>query len=460
MLKKWFSELNISFKIALSFLTVIIIGSILLWLPISQLETSQAGYFDHLFTTVSMVCVTGLYTQPVFETYNLFGQIICILLMKTGGLGLLTIVASIFIKFRQRLDLDQSITLTEALNLADMSNFQDFIFHIIKLTIFLELVGALFLSFVFVPDFGVKDGLFTSLFVSVSAFNNAGFDNFGSTSLQAYHTHPIITIVIPGLIIAGGLGFSVWFELRSLIKEAISTRKFKGFRRTYHQFSLHTRLVLNMTLIMLVFGTVVFLFAEWSNALTIGNLSLVDKLQVSFFQSATMRTAGFATVNYTTIYSASFILFYILMFVGGSPGGTAGGVKTSSVLLIYLLIKNEIQQKTNISYQKHTIDRSLARKALVIGLMFIILVLLGSFFIAIFDHGVPLEHIIFEVISALATVGVSADLTPNLTQLSQSILMLFMFIGRIGPITAFAALQVKRYKKADIKYAKGNILIG
>lgn len=460
MFKKWFFELNISFKIALSFLTVIIIGSILLWLPVSQLDSSQAGYFDHLFMTVSMVCVTGLYTQPVFETYNLFGQVICIILMKTGGLGLLTIVASIFIKFKQRLDLDQSITLTEALNLADMSNFQDFIFLIIKFTICLELLGALFLSFVFIPDFGVKKGLFTSIFVAVSAFNNAGFDNFGSISLQAYATHPIITLIIPGLIIAGGLGFSVWFELRSLIKDAYSTHKFKGIKQTYHQFSLHTKLVLNMTVIMLVFGTLVFLMAEWSNALTIGNLTFIDKLQVSFFQSATMRTAGFATINYTTIYSASFILFYILMFVGGSPGGTAGGVKTSSVMLIYLLIKNEIQQKNYISYQRHTIDRALVRKALVIGLMFIILVLLGSFFIAIFDHGVPLEHIIFEVISALATVGVSADLTPNLTKLSQSILMLFMFIGRIGPITAFAALQVKRNKKADIKYAKGDVLIG
>lgn len=460
MIKSKFFNLSIPFKIAISFLVVIVLGSFILSLPISQLETSEASYFDHLFTTISMVCVTGLYTQPVYLTYNIFGQIICILLMKLGGLGLLTVVALIFIKFKAGINLDQRITLTEALNRVDLSNFQEFLFLIIKFTIALELFGAFILSFVFVPVHGWFNGLFTSLFVAVSAFNNAGFDNFGLVSLQNYATNPIITLMIPTLIIAGGLGFSVWFEIRSIIKNSIQNKKFRGFKRTYQQLSLHTKLVLNMTTFLLLFGTFLFLFTEWSNTLTIGNLSIIDKLQVSFFQSATMRTAGFATINYTTIYSASFLLFYVLMFVGGSPGGTAGGVKTTSVMLIYYIIKNEILQKEHITYQNHSIDRQLARKALVIGITFIILVLTGSFFISVFDHGIELEFIIFEVISALATVGVSADLTPALSNWSQMILMIFMFIGRLGPITAFTALQVKQYKDIDVQYAKGDILIG
>lgn len=453
-------QLSIPFKIALSFLTVILTGSLLLSLPISQLDSSQAHYFDHLFTTISMVCVTGLYTQPVYLTYSLFGQVVCIFLMKLGGLGLLTVVASVFIKIKQRIDLRDSVTLTEALNRSDLSNFQEFIFLIIKFTITVELLGAFILAFVFVPEYGWFDGLFSSLFVAVSAFNNAGFDNFGASSLINYAANPIITLVIPGLIIAGGLGFSVWFDLRRQVKKMIEFRELHGFRYNYHRLSFHTKLAIKLTVFMLAFGTIMFLLTEWSNAETIGQLSFIDKLQVSFFESATMRTAGFATIDYTTIYSASFILFYVLMFVGGSPGGTAGGVKTTSVMLMYLLLKNEIQQKEHITYKHHSIDRELARKALVIGIMFILLVGVGSYAIAVFDHGVELEHIIFEVVSALATVGVSANLTPTLSRMSQAVLMLFMFLGRIGPITAFAALQVKRNKQTEIQYAKGNILIG
>lgn len=460
MISNQFNKLSIPFKIAFSFLIVIIVGSILLSLPISQISTSEATYFDHLFTAVSMVCVTGLYTQPVYLTYNLFGQTVCILLMKLGGLGLLTIVASIFLKFKQGIGLDESITLTEALNRVDLTNFQEFLFMIIRFTLILESLGAFFLTFVFVPIHGWGKGIFTSIFIAVSAFNNAGFDNFGTESLQQFATNPIITIVIPVLIISGGLGFSVWFDLRENFKEYMSSRGVAGIRSSYTKLSLHTKLVLNMTLFLLVFGTLLFLWTEWSNDLTIGQYTLIDKLQTSFFQSTTMRTAGFSTVNFTMIYSSSFILFYVLMFIGGSPGGTAGGVKTASVMLIYSIIKSEITQSKFITYKNHTIDRQVAKKALVIGTTFIILVLFGSFMIAIFDHGVMLEYIIFEVISALATVGVSADLTPTLSKSSQCILMIYMFIGRLGPITAFTALQIKRRKRIDIQYAKGDILIG
>lgn len=450
---------SIPFKIAMSFLSVILIGSLLLSLPISQTAESQASYFDHLFTAVSMVCVTGLYTQAVALTYNTFGQIICMILIKLGGLGLLTLVAAVYIRMKHRYNIKNSVLISEALNRFDLSDFKDFVFMIFKLTTLTDLIGTFLLSFVFVPLHGFGKGIFTALFISISAFNNAGFDNFGTISLQDFKVHPIISIVVPLLIIAGGLGFSVWFELIEWLKNLIMSKS-SGFWISLKQLSLHTRLVLSATIFFLLFGTVLFLLTEWTNPLTLGGLNLFDKLQVSFFQSATMRTAGFATIDYTHIRLASFLIFFALMFVGGSPGSTAGGAKTTTVMLVLLMIKNEIAQKEHITYRHHTISRSLVSKALIICILFGLIIGSSSFVISILESGIEFEYIVFEVVSALATVGVSANLTPHLTPISQTILMLLMFIGRIGPITFFAALQIKQKPVNEVQYAKGQVLIG
>lgn len=452
-------RLSTPFKIVLSFLFIILVGSLLLNLPISQTDQSQASYFDHLFAAVSMICVTGLYTQPVYLTYNTFGQFVCMVLIKTGGLGLLTLVAAIFIGINHRINHSQTVLLSESLNRFDQSQFPSFIIMILKMTSTLEAIGAFILSFVFVPQFGWLKGIFNSFFISISAFNNAGFDNIGPTSLINYAQNPVINIVVPLLIIAGGLGFSVWFEVLAIAKSAIRSR-FRQDRIPFKEVSVHTRMVLTVTIFLLVAGTLAFLLTEWSNPKTIGSHNLIDKLQVSFFQSATMRTAGFSTIDYTQMILPSFIIAFVLMFVGGSPGSTAGGVKTSSIMLIILLIKNEIFQEDSLNYHHHSISKNIARKALVIGIMFVILTLLSSFLISIFDMGVKFEYIVFEVISALATVGVSANLTASLSRLSQTILMLLMIIGRIGPITFFAALQVNKRQKVNVKYAKGHVLIG
>lgn len=460
-LREKINLMPIPLKIVLSFLLVIFLGSFFLSLDLSQLPSSQATYFDHLFTTVSMVCVTGLYTQPVFTTYNLIGQIICIGLMKLGGLGLITVVTALFFQFRKNVSIRNERTVQEQIGLGPLSNFSDFIVNVVKYTSLIEIIGALLLMTHFIPKLGSGKGVFSSIFIAISAFNNAGFDNLGADSFQRFATVPIINFTIPLLVILGGIGFVVWFDLANSLKQIIQeVRTLSDLKRSYKGLTLHTRLVINWTLGLLFIGTLVFLLLEWNNPHTIGNAPIVDKLQIAWFQSAIMRTAGFASISFINTHTASIILFLILMFIGGSPGGTAGGAKTSTVAVVWHMILAEIRGYKLINYQKHTIEPSIARGALVVIMMFLLFFLSGIFLLSIFDEQVPLNFIMFEVISALATVGVTADLTPNLTPYSQSVLMVLMFVGRLGPITVIAALRARRPKNQNVRYAEGKVIIG
>lgn len=460
---RWLNELPISLKIVLSFLFVILIGSILLSLPISQKPESNASYFDHLFTTVSMVCVTGLYTKPVYETYSHFGQWINILLIQVGGLGIMTIVAVIFMQLGKKVSLREEFTIEEALNWSSSSDFSQFIKTVVKYTFSIELVGLIALSLYFIPELGIKNGLFTSLYLSVSAFNNAGFDNFGAVSLQPYATNFIVNIVISSLIILGGIGFSVWLDVSKNIRLFFTqnTLTWSSVKQQYRKLQIHTQLVINVSLFFILSGTLLFLLSEWNNPATIGSFSFGNKILISYFQSVTMRTAGFATVDYTNIRLFSLLMLSGLMFVGGSPGGTAGGVKTSTIALVGKLISTEAKGRNKVNYKYHTISFDLIRHALVILTAFILILFSGIALIALFDPEAPFEYIVFEVFSALGTVGVTANLTPILSRYSQTILMFLMFIGRLGPITIFTALgNRKRKNKKEINYAKGHILIG
>ena len=285
-------------RIAASFAIVILVGSLLLNLPISQIATSQATYFDHLFTTVSMVCVTGLFTQPVAETYNVFGQIICMILMQIGGLGLMSIIAFFLYDSGKKMSLVDKLALQDSLNREDGQDFKKYLTTIFKYTFVIELIAAVILSFRFVPELGTGKGIFTAFFLAISAFCNAGFDNLGSNSLINYATDPLLNLVIAALIILGGIGFSVWFDFKNSylsMRESTKSKKKKSFYRRLHY---HTKIVLWLTGIILLSGTVLTMLTEWNNPNTIGNLSFLDKLLVSFFQTVTMRTAGFASVDY------------------------------------------------------------------------------------------------------------------------------------------------------------------
>lgn len=455
-----FNDWPIPIKIIMSFAIVIFLGSFLLSLPFSQSGSSQATYFDHLFNAVSMVAVTGLYTEPVAQTYTTIGQIIVLLLIKLGGLGLITLVSAVVLQFGKRVGLKEEVTLQQALNRRDRTDFRKFILSIVKYTSIIEVMGSILLAFQFVPLFGWRHGLFTSLFLSVSAFNNAGFDNLGTVSLQPFMTSPIVNTVIPLLIILGGLGFSVWFDAGKRVKALFLSKDWSNLRGNYRHLNLHSRLVIKWTFWLIVGAMLLFMLAEWNHLETIGALSLIDKLQVSFFQAVTLRTAGFGTVNYTELHVFTLMVFTIFMFIGGSPGGTAGGAKTSTVALVVILLTSEIKGISTINYKHHTLKSQIVKRALVIVVMFVLLNFVAISLMTLFDEHVPLHFLFFESVSAFGTVGLSADLTPTLSRYSQTILMFAMFIGRLGPITIFTALASRNKKHKDIRYATGDILIG
>ncbi|MER2179878.1 MAG: potassium transporter TrkG [Carnobacterium inhibens] len=446
-------------KIVISFAVVIFIGSLLLTLPISNLESSETTYFDNLFTAVSMVCVTGLFTLPVATSFTVFGQTVCIVLMQIGGIGLMTILATFIMRIGRKMRFSDTIAVKEALNRDELGDFKTYLASIIKYTAIIEGTGMLLLALRFVPEFGFASGLFVSLFLAVSAFCNAGFDNLGAYSLQEYVHDPLINLVITTLIILGGIGFSVWFDVTHNIQSIIKNKCKSGWKRSYRMLKIHTRLAINMTLGLIVIGTLVFLVVEWNNPNSIGNFTFGEKVLASFFQTVTMRTAGFATLDYELIKPFSLFFFIGTMFIGGSPGGAAGGIKTTTFALVALLVISEIKGQKHVNYSHHTIPIEIIRRAIVIVATFSLFLIAGVSVLMLVEDQ-PFLYLLFEAVSALATVGVSVNLTPELSHISQVVLMILMFIGRIGPITILLSLSRKSKKTKDQLYAKTTILIG
>ncbi len=437
-------------RIFLSFAGVIFIGSLLLSLPFVQASGSQATYFDHLFTTVSMVCVTGLFTQPVATTYNVWGQLICMLLIQIGGLGLMTFIGVFYIQGKQKLSLRSRETIQESFSYGETRSLKAFMRSIFLTTFLVEGLGAFLLSFRFIPEFGWGRGIFTSIFLAISAFCNAGFDNFGSSSLVAFQTDPLINLVIAGLIITGGLGFMVWFDLAT------------QFDKKKRRLRFHTKLVLFLTAGILLFGTVSTLFTEWHNPGTIGNLSVPEKVLVSFFQTVSMRTAGFASIDYTQARPVTLFIYILQMFLGGAPGGTAGGLKITTFFVLLVFARSELLGLPHANVAQRTIEARTVQKSFSVFIIFLMTFLLGLMLLGITAEGTPrFIYLMFETISALATVGVTANLTPELGKLALSIVMVLMFIGRIGPLTLLVSLADYQPDKKDlIQYMKADISIG
>ncbi|WP_261046586.1 TrkH family potassium uptake protein [Streptococcus mitis] len=450
-LERVFGGLSPARRIFLSFAGVIFIGSLLLSLPLVQASGSQATYFDHLFTTVSMVCVTGLFTQPVATTYNIWGQLICMLLIQIGGLGLMTFIGIFYIQGKQKLSLRSRETIQESFSYGESKSLKSFMRSIFLTTFLVEGLGAFLLSFRFIPEFGWGRGIFTSIFLAISAFCNAGFDNFGSSSLVNYQTDPLINLVIAGLIITGGLGFMVWFDLATQLG-----------KKKKRRLRFHTKLVLFLTAGILLFGTGATLFTEWHNSGTIGNLSVPEKVLVSFFQTVSMRTAGFASIDYTQARPVTLFIYILQMFLGGAPGGTAGGLKITTFFVLLVFARSELLGLPHANVAQRTIEARTVQKSFSVFIIFLMTFLLGLMLLGITAEGTPrFIYLMFETISALATVGVTANLTPELGKLALSIVMVLMFIGRIGPLTLLVSLADYQPDKKDlIQYMKADISIG
>lgn len=460
MVREKTRTLSPSTKIALSFLLIIFVGSLLLSLPISQVASTNVGYFEHLFTAVSMVCVTGLLTTPILATYSLFGQVVCIVLMQIGGLGLMTILAAFVVSVGRKVNMRDKLAVKEALNKDELGGFRNYLTSIIKYTAVIEGAAFVLLAFRFVPRFGWGQGLFNALFLSISGFCNAGFDTLGSSSLQEYVHDPLVNLVMIALIILGGIGFSVWFDVTENVHSILKKKGQFSFKRSYKRLQVHTRLAINISLLLLFFGTIIFLAVEWSNPESIGNFNIGEKILTAVFQSTTFRTAGFTTIDFTDFNAFSTFFLLLLSFIGASPGGTAGGLKTTTVALVILLMYNDVKGQRNINYAHHTIPTEIVRRALVVVITFFVCFMVGTGLLLLLEPSHQPFPLIFEVTSALTTVGLTVDLTPQLSMASQIVVMILMFIGRIGPITIFFSLGRRQKLQQNHRYAKANILIG
>ena len=445
-------------QIALSFLFVILTGTFLLALPISN-KVEGVPLIDHLFTATSAVCVTGLASVIPIEVYTVFGQTVIIFLMQIGGLGLMTLIAIFLLAIGGRLAHHEKMVIAEATNIGSMSGLGNFLGFIIGYTLIFEFIGMILLSLVFVPEFGWTSGLFKALFVSVSAFCNAGFDNIGAASLQPYVSNVIVNLTVSSLIIMGGLGFTVWFDLTKSVNSIL--KQHHAVRRVIQHLQVHVKLVFVMTLLLITTGWLFLLLVEFSNPASLGPLSFFDKIMAAYFQSVTLRTAGFATLNIATLYPASQLMMMAFMFIGGSPGGTAGGIKTTTFALVILMVVSEILNRENLTLFKRTISRDIARRALSVMVLSFTVVFTGMLLLTMSEKADFLV-IAFEAFSAIGTVGLSMGITPYLTDFGKIVIILLMFIGRIGPVAvAFSLKNNKKFKRSvEVAYPTGQVIVG
>ena len=445
--------LSTTHVILLSFLITIIIGSLLLSLPISYQSGSNVTYIDALFTATTSTCVTGLVTVPTYSTWTLFGQIVILILIQIGGLGVVSFMALVMIMINKKFNLKDNQLIQDAFNLNTMSGLRKFIKHVFIGSLIIEAIGAIMYMFVFVPEFGVK-GIWISVFNSVSAFCNAGMDVIGDCSLYNYATEPLVNITTSMLIVLGGLGFIVWWDLIRVFKEF----EIKGFK-CFKSLSLHSKIVLSSTFILIVGGGLLILLFEYNNPLTIKDLSLFDKIQVSLFQSITTRTAGFATIPQESLTNGSILICLLLMFIGGSPVGTAGGIKTITFVSLFAIAIASIRNKKEVEIFNRNLSSEITRKAVAVTCMSFSIMFISTVLLSLtMDRS--LIDILYETVSATATVGLSRNLTSSLTLLGKIIIIVTMYLGRVGPITLAIAFKSKKSESNIIKNPTEEVSVG
>lgn len=432
MWKKWnifrFSTMKI---IALGFMGVILTGAVLLWLPVSH--QAPLSFFDALFTSVSAVCVTGLMTIVPAVRLTIVGKVILLLLIQVGGFGIIACMTAFFLVTGMKITVKQRVAIRQAYGLDTLSGMVRFIRRILYGTAVVEAGGALLYGFVFIPAYGIPRGIFYSLFHSISAFCNAGIDILGDQSLLLYRADPLVNGTTMLLIILGGLGFPVWYDLIATVRSYAKRGARKG--RIWSRLTLQSKIVLAMTALLLLSGAVCFFVLEFHNQKTMGDLSLPGKLMASLFQSVTTRTAGFATVSQQALSKGSKLAAIVLMFIGGSPAGTAGGVKTTTVAMLLLTAHSVLQGRKDTECFGRKISDEIVRSGITITLLSFLCWGIGAMLVTVFDAGADTLDVLYETMSAIGTVGLSADLTGSLSRASQTVLILLMYLGRIGPLT-------------------------
>lgn len=443
--------------LALGYLCVIIIGTVLLILPFSSKTTGAASFMDALFTTVSASCVTGLVVQDTASYWSIYGQIVILLLIQIGGIGFMTVVYTIWKIGGKKIGIKERAFMQESVSAPNIAGMGKLTSTILVGTLIFEGLGAFILCFRFVPDYGWADGIWMAVFTAVSAFCNAGFDLMGEktgkfSSLTAYASDPIICLTIPILIIVGGLGFFVWQDI-------------KRNRFRFRKYELHTKLVLITTAILVVVPTLAILLAE-------DGLPWKERIFSSFFSAVTPRTAGFNVrplVGVGSVRSMTLFLTIILMFIGGSSGSTAGGIKTNTLAVLFLSVISLVRGKRSVECFGRRLDENNIKNASQFVTIFLALIVLGTILLCAFEEhnfvhpdtpdiaGINVTEALFEVISAIATVGLTLGITPQLTIGSQIVLCILMFLGRAGCMTVMLSWHTPNAPAAELPLEKVRI---
>ncbi len=443
--------------IMLGFAVLIILGALLLMIPAATVEGEHTSFLTALFTATTSVSVTGLVVVDTFSHWTLFGKIIILILIQTGGFGVITIYSMFMIALSRKFSLRDRLLIQDYYNLDSVQGLVRFLIKVVKGTFLVEGGGALLYSFIFVRDFGLPKGIWIAVFTSISAFCNAGIDIIGPNSLMDYYDNPAVNIITMTLIVLGGIGYIVWFDF--LNKAEYCRKHSLGFRSFIGHLNVHTRLALRLTLLLILAGWAFVFFFEYSNPATIGDMSLGNKLMTSLFQSVTFRTAGFATVPQQNLTSETCMLGLGFMFIGGSPVGTAGGVKTVTVFIILLNVISFIRHRDETVVFSRKVTTDLINKATAVVTVSLAFTL---FFLLLLVHteDVPVMSAAYEIFSATATVGLSRGLTPNLGTAGRIIVILAMYIGRIGPISMALFFTTRRSIKNNVSFAEGKFTVG
>ncbi|HIZ55159.1 MAG TPA: TrkH family potassium uptake protein [Firmicutes bacterium] len=438
--------------VAGSFLAIILTGTLLLCLPISSRNMEVTPVLDALFTATSATCVTGLSVYDTYLYFSPFGQTVILLLIQLGGIGLITFTTFFTLAFRGKLGLRNMRLASESANFGNTTGIQGILSTVITVTFLCEAIGACFLAIRFVPAYGLH-GVFISIFMAVSAYCNAGFDILGflgaSQSLIPFANDPLVILTIAFLIIFGGIGFIVFYDL-------LTSRR-RG--KKVHHLLLHSKIVLVTTGILLLLGTVCFLIFEYRN--TLDGMGFFQKLMVSFFSSTTSRTAGFAAVDYGQVSDMTKFLTIILMFVGASPGSTGGGIKTATLVVVVMSVISVMRGYNDTIIFHKRVDKNTVYKAmaLIFVSMFLLVIALGV--LVLLEPDFHALDLLFEAVSAYSTTGLSSAGTPNLSDPSQAILIFLMYIGRVGPLSFVLALSASHGSHGrNTTLPEGKVMIG
>ena len=441
--------LNTTKTIALVFAAIILAGALLLMLPAASRNGESCGFLPALFTATSTTCVTGLVLFDTWSQWSGFGQVVIITLIQIGGLGFMSIASLVVFMLRKKVGLKQRMVMAQALSVNDMEGVVHLQKVVISGSLGVEALGTLILTLRFWPEYGFATALKWGAFHAVSAFCNAGFDIFGcitpGASLMEFQSDPVVLLTLGALVIVGGLGFLVWQEIAQV--------------RSFKKFSVYTKLVLVTTATLLLGGTVLMCLLEWNNPETLGVMPWWEKLLNGFFQSVTLRTAGFAAIDQGRLTESGKAVSMVLMLIGGSSGSTAGGLKTVTMVTLLLFLWTRARGKNTVTVFKRTISNDQVLDAVTIFSIMMVLSLFGGIFISA-TSPVGFTDALYEAVSALATVGLTAGATPLLSIPAKILIIIYMYFGRVGVLTISLGFLMGDKAEDRFRYAQTNLMIG